>query len=302
MLNDISLDRRVESLVTGIPEVDIAVLVIAFDSAWARFSMHERLLERTGHISASSDARQENNLRVCTLRHRLHRLKISDLHSRSRAQDISRFSHQLRALNLRACSNDLGFSDTFGLCGHGERVLELVAEDYVLDEHRFDLDTPASRDIFDDLADRLCDLLPAFNNILKNSRTHNMPQRRLRPFNQRLPHITNSERGLMRARNMIINHTRQLQCNIILRHADLLWHLDDLDLDIDLDEALGERVDLHETWVDGAVKTPEFGDEADVALGDGLVGIGTADAAGDGAESADAGAKTVDCNEDLVAV
>jgi hypothetical protein len=54
--------------------------------------------------------------------------------------------------------------------------------------------------------------------------------------------------------------------------------LDDLDLDVDLDEGFGERVDLDESGVDGAGEAAEFGDEADVALRDGLVGVGTDDA------------------------
>ena len=88
---------------------------------------------------------------------------------------------------------------------------------------------------------------------------------------------------------MVINHTRQLQRDIVLSHADLLRDLHDLDLDVDLDEALGKRVDLDEAWVDGAVEAPEFCDEANVALGDRLVGVWAADAAGDCAQSADAG-------------
>lgn len=57
---------------------------------------------------------------------------------------------------------------------------------------------------------------------------------------------------------------------------------DDLDLDVDLDQLFGEGVDLDEAGVDGAVETAEFGDEADVALADGFVGVRAADAAWDG--------------------
>ena len=53
-------------------------------------------------------------------------------------------------------------------------------------------------------------------------------------------------------------------------------------LDIDLDELLGQRVYLHETGVDGTVEATELGDEADVALADGLIGVGANDAARDG--------------------
>jgi len=62
---------------------------------------------------------------------------------------------------------------------------------------------------------------------------------------------------------------------------------DDLDLDVDLDEAFRQRVDLDETRVDGAVESSELRDQADVPLGHGFVGVGTYDAAGDGPAGAD---------------
>ena len=56
----------------------------------------------------------------------------------------------------------------------------------------------------------------------------------------------------------------------------------DLDLNVYLDQLFGERVDLHETGVDGAVEAAEFGDESDVSLADWLVGIRAADATWNG--------------------
>lgn len=77
-------------------------------------------------------------------------------------------------------------------------------------------------------------------------------------------------------------------------HANLLRHLDDLDLDVDLRELLGKRVDLDETWVDGAGETTELGDQTDIALLDGLVWVGTAETARDCTESTDGRAEGVD--------
>ena len=54
-------------------------------------------------------------------------------------------------------------------------------------------------------------------------------------------------------------------------HANLLRHLHNLNLDIDLYERFGERVDLDETRVDGASETTELGDETNVTLLDGFV-------------------------------
>ena len=72
-------------------------------------------------------------------------------------------------------------------------------------------------------------------------------------------------------------------------------HTNDLDLDIDLNEFLRQRVYLHETRVDGAVEATELGDEPDVALADGLVGVGADDAARDGTAESDAGTEVIDC-------
>lgn len=74
----------------------------------------------------------------------------------------------------------------------------------------------------------------------------------------------------------------------------VLRHTDDLNLDIDLEDAFAERVDLDETGVDGLVELAEFGDETDIALVNLLVRVGAADAAGDGAEISHDGTEGVD--------
>lgn len=59
-------------------------------------------------------------------------------------------------------------------------------------------------------------------------------------------------------------------------------HTDNLNLDVHLDELLRKRVDLDQTWIDGAVEATEFGDETDVPLVDGLVRVRADDTAWDG--------------------
>ena len=93
---------------------------------------------------------------------------------------------------------------------------------------------------------------------------------------------------------MVVDNRGELESNVVLGHADLLWHLDNLDLDVDLDEALREGVDLDKTWVDGAVEATKLGDETDVSLGDGLVWVWANDAARDGSEGTDAASERVD--------
>lgn len=77
-------------------------------------------------------------------------------------------------------------------------------------------------------------------------------------------------------------------------HANLLRHLHNLNLDIDLYERFRERVDLDETRVDGASETTELGDETNVTLLDWLVWVGAADTARNRSESTDSRTESVD--------
>ena len=81
-----------------------------------------------------------------------------------------------------------------------------------------------------------------------------------------LADVADAEGGLVRRGDVVVDDRCEVQGDVVLGHADLLRHLDDLDLDIYLDEFLGQRVDLDETGVDGAVEAAEFGDQTDVAL------------------------------------
>ena len=53
----------------------------------------------------------------------------------------------------------------------------------------------------------------------------------------------------------------------------MCFRTDNLNLDIDLDQALGQWVDLDETWVHGTRESTEFGDETDITLRDWLVSV-----------------------------
>ena len=116
----------------------------------------------------------------------------------------------------------------------------------------------------------------------------------LRALNKRLADIRDPERGFVWGGDVVVDNGGEADANIILRHADLLWYFDDLDLNIDLDELLGQRIDLDKTRVDSAVETAEFRDEADISLADGFVGVGADNAARDGTAETDAGPEVVD--------
>jgi hypothetical protein len=65
-------------------------------------------------------------------------------------------------------------------------------------------------------------------------------------------------------------------------------HTNNLNLDVDLDKTLTERIDLDETGVNRAIKSTEFCDETDVTLRDRFVGVRADDATGDGTHSSNA--------------
>ena len=77
-------------------------------------------------------------------------------------------------------------------------------------------------------------------------------------------------------------------------HANLLRHLHNLNLDIDLHERFGERVDLDETRVDGASETTELGNKTNVTLLDWFVWVGATDTAGNCTQSTNGRTQGVD--------
>ena len=224
----------------------------------------------------------------------MHGFEISDLHGGCRAQDIGGLSHKLGGFHFSASSDDLGFTDTLRLSSHRKGVLEIVAEDDVFDEHGLDLDTPAHCDVLDDLTDGLGNLFPALDDVLKDAGTNDVTEGGLGTLDQSLANVGDSESSLVRRGNVVVDDRCEVERDIVLCHANLAWHLDDLDLDIDLNEALGERIDENETRVNGASELAELGDQADVSLRYWLVRVRADDAAGNGTEETDARSKRVD--------
>lgn len=287
VLDDLCVHCLLEALST------LAIEWLAFAAALTRILI--RLLQR---LTADSLVvrRQEDNLAICRLGHGLHSLQISDLHGRCRRQDISSLAHELRALDLGARGDDLGLSDPLGLSGHRQRVLQLVVEDDVLDQHAFNLYAPAGSDVFDDLADGLCNLLAALNHILQHTGADDMAEGGLSALNESLADVGDAKSRFVRRCDVVVDDGGEVDVDVVLGHADLAGHLDDLDLDVHLDEFLREWVDLDKTRVDSPVEAAEFGDEADVALVDGLVGVGTNDAAGDRTAEAHPATQGIDCD------
>ena len=170
-------------------------------------------------------AGQENDLAVGALGHGLHRLQVSDLHGRRTAQDIGRLAHQFRALDLGARGDDFGFSDPLALRGHGEGVLEFVAEDDVFDEHGFDLDAPAGRNVFDDLADRLRKLFAALDDVLENASSDDVAEGGLRAFDEGLADVGDAESGFVGGGDVVVDDGGEVEGDVVFGHTDLFGNL-----------------------------------------------------------------------------
>ena len=84
------------------------------------------------------------------------------------------------------------------------------------------------------------------------------------------------------------------------RHASTaVLHTDNLNLHIDLNQLLGEWIDLDQTRVHGAVKATELGDQTDVSLANRLVRVWAHDAARDRSAETDTRPQVVDCAQSV---
>jgi len=145
ILNDPSVHRLLEPII-GITRKRLLIPIRRFGTlpmATRPLTIRIGLLELLLHTHRLIGRRQEDDLAIGGLGHGLHSLQIPNLHRGRRAQDVSRLPHQFGTFHLGSGGDDFGFSDPFGLGGHGEGVLQFGAEDYVFDEHGFDLDAPA---------------------------------------------------------------------------------------------------------------------------------------------------------------
>ena len=139
-------------------------------------------------------------------------------------------AHQFRGLDFRAGGDDFGFSDTFGLRGHGEGVLEFGGEDNVFDEHAFDLDAPAGGDVFDDFAYGLGDFFAAFDDVLEDAGANDVAESGLGAFDEGLADVGDAERGFVGGGDVVVDYGGELEVYVVFGHADLFWYLCGMEL------------------------------------------------------------------------
>ena len=147
------------------------------------------------------------------------------MHSRRGTQDIGGLAHQFGGLDFCACGDDFGFSDTFGLGGHGEGVLEFGGEDDVFDEHGFDLDAPSRSDVFDDFADGLGNFFAALDDVLEDTGADDVAEGGLGAFDEGLADVGDTEGGFVGGGDVVVDYGGQLEVHVVFGHADLFWDL-----------------------------------------------------------------------------
>lgn len=178
---------------------------------------------RLGHLlrQTARGAGHEDDLAAGTLGHGLHGLQVADLHGRGAGQDVGGLAHEFGGLDLGAGGDDFGLADALGLGRHGQRVLQLVAEDDVLDQHALDLHAPAGRDALDDLADGLRDFLAALDDVLQDAGADDVAEGGLRAFDKGLADVGDAEGGFVRGRDVVVDHGGEVQGDVVFGHADL---------------------------------------------------------------------------------
>lgn len=293
VLNNVSVHGLLETLVVA--KDVVRGLEVGSVSSVGVNSRLERLVKTLVRGSG-----KENDLAVGRLGHSLHSLEVTDLHGGGGAQDIGSLAHELGGFDLCLGGNDLTLTNTLALSSHGKRLLELLGEDNILDEHALDLDTPSGGDILDDLSDGLGNFLTALNDVLENAGTDNVAQGGLGTLHKSLADVGNAKGSLVGADNVVVDDGCELERDIVLGHANLLGDFSSLNFNVDLDKGLAQRVDLNQTGVDSTVEAAKLGNKTNITLLDTLVRVGAADAAWDSTHGTDASTETVDYKREEV--
>ena len=103
--------------------------------------------------------------------------------------------------------------------------MEFGGEDYVFDEHAFDLDAPAGGDVFDDFADGLGNFFAAFDDVLEDAGADDVAEGGLGAFDEGLADVGDTEGSFVGGGDMVIDYGCELEVYVVFCHADLFRYL-----------------------------------------------------------------------------
>lgn len=138
----------------------------------------------------------------------------------------------------------------------------------ILDQNAFDFDTPSSCDFSDDFLNALSDFFTSFNDILEDSGTKNVTKSSLSTFDKSSADTTDAESCLVRIDNVVVDDRGDVDVDVVFGHTYLRRNFDDGNLDVDLLQFLGQRIDFAQTRVDSTVVFSEFQDETGLTFVD----------------------------------
>lgn len=127
------------------------------------------------------------------------------MHGRRRSQYIGGLSHQASSIDFSTGSNDFGFTDSLLLSGRGKGSRNFGTEDDILDEDTFDRDTPFVSGIANNFCNFIGNGFPFGNDALDSTSTNYMTKRGLRPLDERLAKISDTEGSTIRVGNLEVN-------------------------------------------------------------------------------------------------
>lgn len=158
----------------------------------------------------------KDNLAVCALRHLLKRLELTDLHSCGGGENIGSLTHEACRVDLGAGRNNFGLSKPLLLGGRRKRSrylrreedilgirmqklaarydgTEVVVVEANLDENALDRNTPLICNVTDNFGDLERDRFALGDDALYCTRTNDMPESGLRPLDESLSEISDTE-------------------------------------------------------------------------------------------------------------
>ena len=140
----------------------------------------------------------------------------------------------------------LGFSDPFGLSGHGQTILQFLGEIDIFDQDTFNFDAPGHSDFFNNLLNALSDFLTPFNDVLKDTGTEDVTESSLSTFHESSTHWSDPKCCLVGIDNVEVDDRGDMNIDIVFGHTHLSRDFEDCDFNVDLLQFLAHSARLEE--------------------------------------------------------